>query len=405
MLEKGELKLSTPDSVQFEYLHREIASLEPDLTVDYSSWNALIPFAFWVMEAANPRILVELGTESGVSYCAFCQAVSHLKLPTVCYAVDTWSGDSHTGPYGPDVLQKLTYHHEPRYGSFSRLIQSTFDEAVKHFSDGSIDLLHIDGYHTYEAVKHDFNVWLPKLSEQGIVLFHDINARQMDFGVWRFWDELIQRYPSFCLLHCHGLGVIGVGEHLPNAVRWLLDLRKKDLESTNTVRTFFHRLGGNINSSIERKQIVKRNEEIAQLSEQLRDLQAQITERNEQLRDLQAQIAVRNEEIARLSSLDTERLQAEELLARNPGRELNLLAQLEESREQLEEAREQLLVSESQRSALTECAKEILEYKTRLSSLENSLSWRITKPLRQCFGRNSKFGGWLRFLKGKAFPS
>ena len=75
-------------------------------------------------------------------------------------------------------------------------MRSTFDDALKHFSDGSIDLLHIDGRHFYDDVKHDYESWRPKLSQRAIVVFHDINVRERDFGVFRLWEELRDKYPA-----------------------------------------------------------------------------------------------------------------------------------------------------------------------------------------------------------------
>jgi hypothetical protein len=207
-----------------------------------TAWVEHIPFAFWIMEAHRPKAFVELGTHAGDSYLAFCQAVAELAMPTTCYAVDTWQGDEHAGLYGDAILKKLSEYHDPRYSAFSHLVRSTFDEAVSHFGDGEVDLLHIDGLHTYEAVKHDYDTWRPKLSNQAVVLFHDINVRERGFGVYRLWQELSEQFPNFSFTHGHGLGVLGVGNALPAPVLDLLEA-SQDEDRRHTIREVFSRLG------------------------------------------------------------------------------------------------------------------------------------------------------------------
>lgn len=209
-------------STVFEPFSYPIA-LEHPLRLAPSGWLLHVPFGMALIDIVQPRVLVELGTHHGVSYCAFCQAVQTLGTDTTCVAVDTWQGDAQAGFYGPEVLADLKAHHDPLYSDFSTLMHSSFDDAAAHFDDDSIDLLHIDGLHTYDAVKHDFEHWLPKLSQRGVVLFHDITERQGDFGVWRLWEELSRRYPSFALEHGHGLGLILVGDESPGSLALLLD--------------------------------------------------------------------------------------------------------------------------------------------------------------------------------------
>jgi len=212
----------------------------PERLTEVTSWHTHLPFAFWSIEAFRPRTFVELGTHWGDSYCGFCQAVDRLALSTRCNAVDTWRGDGQTGPYGEKVLRDLRRHHDRRYGRFSRLIRSTFDEARAQFADGSIDLLHIDGFHTYEAVRHDFETWLPAMSRAGVILFHDVAVRERDFGVFRLWDEVRARYPSFTFQHGHGLGVLVVGPEAPELAHRLAACDEREAEE---IRALFERLG------------------------------------------------------------------------------------------------------------------------------------------------------------------
>lgn len=222
----------------------------PDLEAP-SEWVEHIPFAMLLVDLIRPRSIVELGVFAGVSYCAFCQAVKQLQITTKCYAVDTWQGDEHGGSFGNEVRDKLRDYHDPRYGSFSQLIQSTFDDAAPSFAEGSIDLLHIDGYHTYDAVSHDFATWLPKMSDSGIILLHDIAERRADFGVWRFWGEISRQYPSFEFEHGHGLGVAIVGKTIPEGLRQLLDCTDAQRD---TFRTMCYERGVQLRS-LQRKAI------------------------------------------------------------------------------------------------------------------------------------------------------
>ncbi len=187
----------------------DIAGFLPVSLQSPNAWVGHLPFAAWLIGELRPELFVELGTHSGNSYFSFCQAVQSCKLKTRCYAVDTWRGDKHAGRYSEEVFDYVRQHNNDLYQGFSRLLRMTFDEAVDHFSDNSIDLLHIDGLHTYEAVRHDFYTWLPKLARDAVVLFHDINVRQGDFGVWRLWEELCEEYPlHLTFLHSNGLGVV-----------------------------------------------------------------------------------------------------------------------------------------------------------------------------------------------------
>jgi predicted O-methyltransferase YrrM len=212
--------------------------LKPRIVAPYG-WVGHIPFAYLAVDLLKPASVVELGTHSGNSYLALCQAVRELRIQGRCWAIDSWQGDEHASRYSDDVYDALRARHDPLYSDFSQLLRMNFDDAVDEFSDGSIDLLHIDGLHTYEAVRHDFETWRAKLSRRAVVLLHDTNVEERGFGVRHFFDEMAEQYVCFDFLHSNGLGVVAVGDQVPPA--FLAFMRQARAEP-QVMRGFFEKL-------------------------------------------------------------------------------------------------------------------------------------------------------------------
>src|SRR3989339_591792 len=130
-------------------------------------------FAYDFVRNFKPKIIVELGTHRGTSFWSFCQAVKDGEIDSQLFAVDTWKGEEHAGFYGEEVLEEVKEIQKKYYKDLKiKLIRKTFDESVADFENESIDMLHIDGLHTYEAVKHDFENWDSKVKDDGGIIFH-----------------------------------------------------------------------------------------------------------------------------------------------------------------------------------------------------------------------------------------
>jgi hypothetical protein len=195
------------------------------------------------------KTFVELGTHNGDSYCAFCQAIQLTGSPTKAFAVDSWEGDLQVGAYDSAILKELRAHHDPRYSQFSTLMKMTFDDALAKFDNGSIDLLHIDGLHTYEAVKHDFDTWLPKVRpDAGIVLFHDTATHRPNYAVFKLMDELRSKFPLFEFHHGFGLGVLLVGDQHPQAIK---DFFATAQAKPDMMRSIFSSLGERLSFKLQ----------------------------------------------------------------------------------------------------------------------------------------------------------
>jgi len=190
--------------IQFDY-EKKYGYLE-------SAWIGHRYFIYDLISNLKPEVIVELGTHWGGSLFSMTQPIKDFKLLTKIYGIDTWKGDKQAGFYNENVFAVVKKIKDTIYKNVNIiLVRKFFDEAVSDFKNKSIDLLHIDGLHTYEAVKHDFDIWLPKVKRDGIIIFHDVLERKDDFGVYKLWDELKIKYKYFEFINFHGLGLIFIG--------------------------------------------------------------------------------------------------------------------------------------------------------------------------------------------------
>ena len=364
-----------------------------------SAWWQHVPFAHWIVCATAPRVLVELGTHTGVSYAAFCQAVAREQLATRCYAVDTWQGDPHAGAYGPEVLDELRPFHDGRFGAFSTLLQYTFDEALDHFEDGSIDLLHIDGLHTYQAVRHDFESWLLKLSDKAVVLFHDVNERSGDFGVWRLWGELRQRYPAFEFVHGHGLGVLAVGEDAPAPVAALCELNP---DAVAMIRMRFARLGERWWMDT-REQMLARDigQRTAVSSAEAEQLRAEVARHSSEAEQLRAEVARHSSEAEAARAAAERAGEGFRAVSTRASRAEQETAGLRIRAEQAE-ARVPLIEAEARKASVraAELGRALTQVQAERDNVLASTSWRATWAAR-AIGQHLPY--WLRrAIRGSA---
>jgi GT2 family glycosyltransferase len=269
--------------------------VQPDFLVD-SAWHGHAPFAFWLVSAMRPCLTVELGVEAGFSYFVLCQALESSQGR--CVGIDTWEGDEHSGSYGEEVYESVASRNCP-YARHSTLVRATFEAALPDFEVGSIDLLHIDGCHHYEAVRRDFESWQEKLSSSAVVLFHDTSERLSGFGVWRLWEELTALYPSFEFVHGHGLGVLAHGASVATPVAELCALDPVG-EVAAEVRRVYRELGDHVSDRIK---IVKLEEGWRSSALEVSDLTSRVADLESNVSDLESNVAEREDRVIQASLL------------------------------------------------------------------------------------------------------
>ncbi|MBA7660163.1 hypothetical protein ES703_68162 [subsurface metagenome] len=91
--------------------------------------------------------------------------------------------------------------------------EKTFSEVVEILKGNEIDFLFIDGDHSYEGVKKDFEMYSSLVTKNGIISFHDIVPHPPETGceVNKFWLEIKDSYEHVEIVKDWAQGQMGIG--------------------------------------------------------------------------------------------------------------------------------------------------------------------------------------------------
>ena len=173
-----------------------------------SAWDGHFDFAQWLVFELQPKTIVELGVDYGFSTLTFA-------LPNIghVYGIDCFDG-SETAYGRTDTETHVRSKIQELQLENVTLIKSYFDAAAADWHI-PIDILHIDGTHTYEAVKNDFETWSRFVPDNGVILMHDTEVE--NFGVKDFYPEI--PFPKANFLHSAGLGVVSKNPDLIEKIK------------------------------------------------------------------------------------------------------------------------------------------------------------------------------------------
>ena len=161
----------------------------------------------------RPATMVEIGTGSGGSLFLFCAV-----LPDDATVI---SMDMPHGPFGGGYGSHriLLLHSFARRRQRVHLVRADSHapatlERIRRLLEGrAVDFLFIDGDHTYEGVRTDFERYAPLVRPGGLIALHDIVEMpgRPEYGVARFWRELRGRFGGREIVEDPTRGGFGIG--------------------------------------------------------------------------------------------------------------------------------------------------------------------------------------------------
>jgi predicted O-methyltransferase YrrM len=183
------------------------------------------------VSAIQPRTVVEIGTARGGTLYGLCQVAPD---DATIVSVDLPGGQFGGGYDNADVSRFMTYRRGTQRLSClmadSHLLE-TRERLTGELSASPIDFLLIDGDHTYQGARLDWEMYAPMVREGGLVALHDICYHTLapECQVDKLWAELEGQYDSDRIIdHTQdfwgGIGVIRKSEPKKAYYAPLLDI-------------------------------------------------------------------------------------------------------------------------------------------------------------------------------------
>ena len=155
----------------------------------------LLEFAMLVQEL-RPKALLEIGTRTGGTFFVLCR-LADPKASVI--SIDLPGGRFGGGyeffrvPFLRRMGKAEQRLHLFRGDSHKPETRQTL---VRALQGAQLDLLFIDGDHTYDGVRRDFEMYSDFVRPGGMIAFHDIvqGKEELVGEVHRFWNDIKGRY-------------------------------------------------------------------------------------------------------------------------------------------------------------------------------------------------------------------
>jgi cephalosporin hydroxylase len=166
-----------------------------------------------LVKSLRPKIVMEIGSRHGGTLFCWPHVVAGDAL---IISVDLPGGEF-GGGYAEEDVRKFEGYLKSgqtlkclRQDSHS---PATLNQIIALLDGRKIDFLFIDGDHTYEGVRADFELYAPLVRLGGLIAFHDINANpdMPAMQVHRFWAEIKNKYQRYEFIDQNKTGQYGMG--------------------------------------------------------------------------------------------------------------------------------------------------------------------------------------------------